>query len=346
LAATLPWYLAVALISHGRYVRFAIGTQIVQRLTSGMEEHGAFPGYYALFSALAFYPWSVLVPAAAWGAWTRRKTSADLGFLLGWMIGPWLLLECLPTRMIHYYLPAYPACALLVAWMVKTLAAEELGLRRWPLGRLCLGLFGGIGIATTVGLAAAAVTAPGHLRLPLAVLAVVLGAGTLAAMLSLQRGLTTRAVHSLIGAWGIILLAAGGWLIPAAEMYRMSRRVGEQLSAYVQRTGIEPVLLNYQEPGLIHAMGRPVATVRDRDGFYELLDRKGTLVSVITPEERPELAEKYALEVSVVESLEGFSLTKGRTDTLQLAILRRDRKVVARAGSPPRTASIQQPLVK
>jgi hypothetical protein len=93
-------------------------------------------------------------------------------------------------------------------------------------------------------------------------------------------------------------------------------------------------------------MGRPVATVRDRDGFYELLDRKGALVSVITPEETTEIANKYALEVSVVESLEGFSLTKGRSDTLQIAILRRDRKAAARGGSAARTASIQQPLVK
>jgi len=346
LGATLPWYLTVALISRGQYLRFAIGTQIVQRLTSGMEEHGAFPGYYAALSTLAFYPWSVLVPAAAWGAWTRRKTSPDLGFMLGWMLGPWLLLECLPTRLIHYYLPAYPACALLVAWMVKTLASEELGLRRWPLGRLCLGLLGGIGIAAAVGLAAAAVTAPGHLRPPLVVLAAVLGAGTLTAMLSLHRGFTTRAVHGLIVAWSIFLMVAGGWLIPSAETYRMSRRIGEQLAACVERTGIEPVLLNYQEPGLIHAMGRPVATVRDREGFYELLDRKGALVSVITPEETTEIADKYALEVSVVESLEGFSLTKGRSDTLQIAILRRDRKAVARGGSAARTASIQQPLVK
>ena len=28
-----------------------------------MEEHGGFPGYYALASMLTFYPWSALVPA-------------------------------------------------------------------------------------------------------------------------------------------------------------------------------------------------------------------------------------------------------------------------------------------
>src|SRR5208337_1309131 len=145
-----------------------------QRLTSGMEEHGGFPGYYLSLSALAFYPWSVLVPAAVWGAWTRRKTNPDFGFLLGWVIGP---------RLFHYFLPAYPACALLAAWMVEAVAGEGVTLRRWPMGRLGLSLLGGIGIAGAIVLLAAAVTLQAPLRLPLALLAVVLGAGTLTGML-------------------------------------------------------------------------------------------------------------------------------------------------------------------
>ncbi len=64
--ATLPWFLIVAIASRGDYFRVALGTQLVQRVTSGMEQHGAFPGYYLALSILAFYPWSVLIPAAIW----------------------------------------------------------------------------------------------------------------------------------------------------------------------------------------------------------------------------------------------------------------------------------------
>jgi len=344
--ATLPWFLTVAVASRGQYLRFAVGTQLVQRVTTGMEEHGGFPGYYLAFSTLAIYPWSVFVPAALWGAWSRRKTNPDFGLLLGWVTGPWLLLECLPTRLLHYFLPAYPACALLAAWLVEAVAGEEVTLRRWPLGRLGLGLLGGIGIAGTVGLMAAAVTLPIHLRLPLAILAVVLGAGTLTGMLWLHRGSTTKAVLGLGVTWAVFMLVVGGWLIPAAEPYRTSRRVGERLAVLSDRTGVEPVLLNYQEPGVIYSMGRPVTTVRDRDGFYALLDRKESLLTVITPEEAIAFRDKYQLDVNLIDSVEGFSLTKGRNHRLQLAILRRAAPALPGAESTARAGQVEQALIK
>ena len=86
------------------------------------------------------------MPAAVLGAWLRRRSSPNFGFLLGWAIGPLVLLECFRTKLIHYYLPAYPACALLAAWLVVTLVREEVTLRRWPLGRLL-----GIGMALLAG---------------------------------------------------------------------------------------------------------------------------------------------------------------------------------------------------
>ena len=276
--ATLPWFLTMAVVSRGEFLRFALGTQLVQRLTSGMEQHGGFPGYYLSLSALAFYPWSVLVPAALWGAWARRRTNPDFGFSLGWVMAPWFFLECLPTRLLHYFLPAYPACALLVAWMMEAVADQEVTLRRWPLGRLAVGLLGGIGIAATVVLLAAAITLPAPLKPPLALLALALGAGTLAALLWLHRGLTLKAAIGLGVTWAVFLLIVGGWLIPAAEPYRTSRRIGQRLAVLSTRTGIEPVLLNYQEPGVIYAMQKPVATVRDPDGFIDLLDRKAVAV--------------------------------------------------------------------
>ena len=158
---------------------------------------------------LAFFPWSALVPAAVWGAWQRRRTSPELCFLLGWVIGPWLFLECLPTRMVHYFLPALPACALLVAWMVESIEEEEVTLRRWPLGRLGLNLLGGIGITGTVGSAGGSLwSSPVRLRLPLLILALVTGAGTMLAMLWLHQGATRRAALGLAATFGIFFLSS------------------------------------------------------------------------------------------------------------------------------------------
>ena len=90
-----------------------------------------------------------------------------------------LVLPGAATRLLHYFLPAYPACALLAAWMVEAVAGEGVTLRRWPLGRLGLSLWGdsGRGLPGAIVLLAAAVALPAPLRLPLALLAVVLGRG-------------------------------------------------------------------------------------------------------------------------------------------------------------------------
>ena len=143
---TLPWFVAIGIVSRGDFYRVAVGFHIIQRVTSGIEEHGGFPGYYVVLSLLTFYPWSALLPAALYGGWSRRRSDPAFGFLLGWIVGPLIFLELVRTKLIHYYLPAYPACALLVAWLVVTLIREEVTLRRWPLGRLGLGLLNSIGI--------------------------------------------------------------------------------------------------------------------------------------------------------------------------------------------------------
>ena len=131
-----PWFVAIGILTGGDFFRVAVGAQILQRVATQMEQHGGFPGYYPATTLLAFYPWSALLPAALVAGFVRRKKDPTLGFLLGWAIGPMILLECVRTKLVHYYLPAYPACALLVASLVTSVADSERNLRRWPLGRL------------------------------------------------------------------------------------------------------------------------------------------------------------------------------------------------------------------
>jgi 4-amino-4-deoxy-L-arabinose transferase-like glycosyltransferase len=345
-ALTVPWYLVVGLLSRGEFFRFSVGNQLLQRVTTQVEQHGGFPGYYLALSILAMYPWSVLMPAAAWAAWRRRKSHAELAFFLGWAVGPWIFLECLPTRLLHYYFPAYTAWALLAAWLVESVAGEDTSLRRWPLGQLGMGLLGGIGLAGTIVTMAGAIALAGPLRAPLTALSFLLAAGTLAGMLWLHRGLTRQAALALGAAWALVMLVAGGWLIPEAEPYRMSRRVGERLAQLERERGIEPVLLNYQEPGIFYAIGHPLPAIRDRQSLLGLIDQKETVISVVTPEEAVEYQAKYGLSVVPIESLEGFSLTKGRGHSLQIATLRRVEASHDDLRSITRTGAMEQTLIK
>ena len=323
---TAPWFVVMSLATGGEFLRFAVGRQIIHRVASDMEAHGGFPGYYPVVSTLAFYPWSALVPAALVGAWQRRKSDPNLGFLLGWVIGPLLLLECFRTKLIHYYLPAFPACALLTAWLVLRVAAEGVNIRRKPLGRLAIALLVGIGLVGIVLLVAAATMVEREFVPPMLLLAAVLAAGTLFGMSFFQQGATERAAYSLAATWAVLLVIATAWLIPLAEPYRSSRILGEKLASLSAKLKIEPVLLEYQEPGVVYSLGHPIATTRDRDGFFAHLAGGKSVLTVALPSEVEVMRSHFGLIVTPVDQVEGFIMAKGKKQTLQLAVVReRDR---------------------
>jgi 4-amino-4-deoxy-L-arabinose transferase-like glycosyltransferase len=321
-AVSAPWFVAATIASNGEFLRFAFGKQILHRVSSDMEAHGGFPGYYPVVTALVFYPWSALLPAAITGAWGRRKTEPALAYLLGWIIGPLILLECFRTKLIHYYLPAFPSCALLVAWLVLSVAEEGVNLRRRPLGRLSLAILAGIGLAMAAILIAGAAFLAGWLSGPLLILAAVVVVATLAGLAKLQDAAAGRAVFAMAGGWAVILLIAAGWVVPMCESARTSRVVGTKLGELSRRLGIEPVLLEYQEPGVVYAVGHPVALTRDRDGFFTHVTGGRSVATVLLDFEIPVMRTHFGLDVTLVDQVESLELTKGKRRTLYLAVVK------------------------
>lgn len=333
-----PWFLAIGIESRGDFFRVAMGHHVIHRVATGMEQHGAFPGFYVLTSLVTFHPWSALLPAALLGAWSRRRMHPELAFLLGWVVGPLILLECVRTKLVHYYLPAYPACALLAAWLIVVVSREEVNLRRWPLGRLSLGLLAGVGVGMTAAELAAAVVVPSGLRWPLLVLAILTGGSTLYALERFQKAATLRAAGTLVAAWSLALAIAGGWLLPAAEPYRYAQNVAGRLAALSAERHAAPILATFQEPSIIYRLGRPVPTMRGRLDLLARVQQQGTMVSALIPEEVKAFQADPWFTLEVAETLRGFNLNKGHTESLQFALIRRRSSAVA-----DRT---QQPLVK
>ena len=319
---TAPWYIAVGVFSHGDFYRYAIGKQLGERVMTQMEEHGGFPGYYLVTSLVTFHPWSALLPAAFYVAWKRRSERKDLAFLLGWAIGPLILLECIRTKLVHYYLPAFPACALLVAYFVDSLAMEGANLRRWPLGRLSLGLLAGIGIGMSCCVGAAA-TLTSEARWPCLAISLILAVGTLWGVRRFQREDVFPAFRGLAASWGAAMFLVGVWLAPSLEPYRASHIVGRRLAAIAREHRSEPILLSFQEPTIIYSMGRHAAEIRSWHNVDELLDRHGVLVSAINPSEHKAILNRPDLDVEVLESLDAFNLSKGKTENIRFALIRR-----------------------
>jgi 4-amino-4-deoxy-L-arabinose transferase-like glycosyltransferase len=335
-----PWFVAVGVISNGEFFRYALGNQALGRVVTGVEQHGGFPGYYVATSLATFHPWSALLPAALLGAWWRRRSRPEFGFLLGWVVGPLILLECVPTKLVHYYLPSYPACALLAAWLVVAVAADEVNLRRWPLGGLGLGLLGGVAFGATVVLIAAAVVTPAPVRWPCLALAAAVGSGSLYALERLRSGATHRAMTALVATWAVVMLGVGAWLLPSLEPYRTHRIVGQRLASIADRLKVAPVMVTFQEPSIVYAVGYPVPEIRQWEQLHAIVGKHGAVVTAaLVPQEVVVFQKRPDFDVEVLpDTLSGFNLSKGKSQTLRFLLLRERTSTVQAARPQPALA--------
>jgi 4-amino-4-deoxy-L-arabinose transferase-like glycosyltransferase len=123
----LPWFLAITHKSGDSFLAESVGRDLLSKLFSGQESHGAPPGLYVLLYWATFFPGAMLTLPAVPAIWAaRREPGAKL--LLAWVIPSWTVLEIVVTKLPHYVLPAYPAIAILLAGIVD---AQMLSRKRW-----------------------------------------------------------------------------------------------------------------------------------------------------------------------------------------------------------------------
>jgi 4-amino-4-deoxy-L-arabinose transferase-like glycosyltransferase len=123
----LPWFVAIIQRSGESFFSESLGRDLLSKIASGQESHGAPPGYYLLLFWVTFFPGAMLAGPAVPAIWAvRREPGAK--FLLAWVVPSWLVLEIVVTKLPHYVLPIYPAIAILLAGFVD---ARTLSPKRW-----------------------------------------------------------------------------------------------------------------------------------------------------------------------------------------------------------------------
>src|SRR5664280_3811995 len=81
----LPWFVAIVAKSGDSFFVQAIGEDMLAKVTSGQEAHGAPPGFYFALFWVTFWPGSFLAGLAAPMIWkARREPGAQ--FLLAWLV--------------------------------------------------------------------------------------------------------------------------------------------------------------------------------------------------------------------------------------------------------------------
>ena len=292
-AITLPWAMMITVATDGAFWGAAVGADLAPKLAGGQEGHAGPFGYHTLLAPLLSFPATLLLPAALVVGWTKRD-EPGVRFALCWLIPTWLMFELLPTKLVHYELPAYGALAMLMAAAVR----EPLGKRsRWIGGALSV-LMGALLAAVAIYGQTAFGTAGDLVWTALAAL-LALGAGVTGAFLLLRhRSARALVAAGVLGVAAHIALTAG--LIPRLEPLFLSRDLAETLDAarLSPRSGAPgPVAVTgYAEPSLIFQLG--TAT--------ELTDGAGAADAVA--EGRPAIVEARE-EKPFRDALAGLGLT-------------------------------------
>jgi 4-amino-4-deoxy-L-arabinose transferase-like glycosyltransferase len=110
----LPWFAAIVLKSGNAFFSESVGQDLLSKVASGQESHGAPPGYYAVLFFVTFWPACIFSGLAAPAIWRDRR-QPQTRFLLAWVVPSWIVFELVVTKLPHYVLPLYPAIAILMA---------------------------------------------------------------------------------------------------------------------------------------------------------------------------------------------------------------------------------------
>lgn len=307
----LPWVVAIGIKTGGAFFTTAVGDDLLPKMVSGEESHGAPPGYYASLMLVFFWPGSLFAGPALIHAWRARLQPA-IRFCLAWLIPAWIGFELIPTKLPHYVLPLYPALALLTAVAIVAAAKRASGLfeARWT--RIWYGLWSVVGLA----LAAAAVAAP-----------MVVGEGftlwsllpAIAAVMASVAGLWL-ALHQRMLAAIATVLALGlitqvsllQWILPRATDLWVSDKIA---GAVADAGTIAPVAIaGFSEPSVVFELGTKTLLTNGDGAASYLVSTPGALAVV---EQRQEPAFQQALAAHAVAArpvatVTGLNYSKGQ----------------------------------
>ncbi len=311
-ALVLPWFVAIIGRADDAFLAESLGHDLLPKLYSGQESHGAPPGTYFVVFWLMFFPGSMLAGLAAPAVWAARR-EPGAKFLLAWLVPSWVVLELVVTKLPHYVLPLFPAIAILIAGIME---ARMLSRNRWLTPGLAWWFIFPVllGVAGVVSLIAI-----GH-QLGLIAWAFLGGAMVLGlvawrlyeidgAEQSLLRGVAASIVMGF-ALFGLIVPALEP-LFPSPVLARILRYGGCPQPALAAAVG-------YQEPSLVFLAGT-ATRLTDAAGAAEFLAGgacRFAFVDVRSARGFAEQAEALGLRYVSGPHIEAFNFSNGQAITM------------------------------
>jgi 4-amino-4-deoxy-L-arabinose transferase-like glycosyltransferase len=312
-ALVLPWFVAIVLRAGDSFFVESIGQDLLGKVASGQESHGAPPGYYLLLFWVTFWPGAALAAAAAPAIYAARR-EPGAKFLLAWVVPSWIVFELVVTKLPHYVLSLYPAIAILIAGIV-----DGRMLSRRPL--LALAPMWWFVVPVLLGITGiVALLVIGH-RFALQVWPVI-GASAVMGLLAWQLYDIDRAEHALLRAAGaaiLSMLALFGLIIPSMPQLFPS----VTLARVIRDSGCtEPLVASagHHEPSLVFLVGTSIR-LTDAAGAAEFL-RGGVcrFAFIETRQERnfAQRAEAIGLRYAPLFRFGAINIGSGRPTTIAI----------------------------
>jgi 4-amino-4-deoxy-L-arabinose transferase-like glycosyltransferase len=321
LAMCLPWCVAIYRATDGEFYRVAIGEQALGHSMSAMNEHRGFPGFYLVLALGGLLPWTLGITGVFAGF---RQWSRELGprsFLLGWIAGPMVMVEIMRTKLPQYYLPAFPAWALLIAHAIVAFQrSQNLVLSPGGRRRVIVWAALGVGSASLVG-ALAVSRLPADLLAPFLAVTTILGAGSAVTTVAFWRARDRLGWSAAVGTWWAMQLVLGAWLLPSAEQCRIARRAGEALRGQAA-SGDSVVLFGYREPSLVFYVGRPLPSFGSPKELAEYLASHDDATTTLLRDQDCDKLRTTGFDVELLDRIEASRIRGMPSSSVSVAHVR------------------------
>jgi 4-amino-4-deoxy-L-arabinose transferase-like glycosyltransferase len=308
LLLVLPWFAAIVSRAGDSFFAESLGHDMLEKVTSSQEAHGAPPGTYLLLYWVTFWPGAALTALAAPMVW-RARHEPGARFLLCWLVPSWIVFEAVLTKLPHYVLPLYPAIAILFSGILER---DGLSKARW----LVLGSIGWFLVPAAVAIAGITglVAIGGDLGItawPFAAAALVMGlvAWRLYEVDGPERALLRGMVAAVLVAFTLY-----GAIVPLLPALFPSAR----LEAALKETDCKQPLVaiaGYHEPSVVFLLGTETR-LTDGSGAAEFLRQGPCRFAMLDGrnEQRNfvQRAEAIGLRYSPVPRVEGINISVGR----------------------------------
>jgi 4-amino-4-deoxy-L-arabinose transferase-like glycosyltransferase len=312
-AIVLPWAILVERRSPG-FLWATTRHDVLQRITEPLEQHYGPPGYYLLVLWGIYFPWSVLLPLTFVNAW-RHRDEPIIQFALAAVIGPWLMLECVQTKLPHYLLPIFPPLTFLTAdAIVRCLRGEHPDLTaRGTRGAIAVWGLIVIGLALAPWFATArGMGGSMHVAAAMAVIGVVYATAVFA-MFQFRRPQAALATMGL-GMFAI-MLALFGLFLPSVEPLKLSIRIADILRPYGDSLDVQ--MIQYKEPSLAFYQGGSIREQPKNDFFMNHPFEQWPEWTVIRDDVWGRMPHEVKDRLEVVGSARGLDVAdRGRTWTV------------------------------